>query len=101
MNVCLQTPAAIQGIGFKSPLGCADQVSRVALYFNHRSHARDFIQGPKKGVMGTWYVQSNETTCMPRWSEFEDEVRDGPTEPGYSHTKFITPSFYSGLYAIR
>ncbi|KAF8607370.1 hypothetical protein BDV93DRAFT_520241 [Ceratobasidium sp. AG-I] len=54
VSVCLQTPAAIQGIGFKSPLGCTDQ-------------------GPKKGVIGTWYVQSNETTCMPHWSQLEDE----------------------------
>ncbi|KAF8607346.1 hypothetical protein BDV93DRAFT_603956 [Ceratobasidium sp. AG-I] len=54
MSMCLQTPATIQGISFKSPLGCADQ-------------------GPKKGVMGTWYVQSNETVCLPHWSQFEDE----------------------------
>lgn len=54
VEVCLRTPAVIKGIGFKTPLGCADE-------------------GPKKGVIGTWYVQSNETRCTPQWSMFEDE----------------------------
>jgi len=54
MSACLQTSASIEGIGFETPLGCTDQ-------------------RPKNGVVGTWYVQSNETRCLPRWSEFEDE----------------------------
>ncbi|QRV98990.1 interferon-induced 6-16 family protein [Ceratobasidium sp. AG-Ba] len=54
LEVCLRTSAIIKGVGFKTPLACADQ-------------------GPKKGVIGTWYVQSNETRCMPQWSNFEDE----------------------------
>ncbi|KAF8607372.1 hypothetical protein BDV93DRAFT_520245 [Ceratobasidium sp. AG-I] len=54
MNACLQSSAAIEGVGFKKPFKCTDERS-------------------KDGVVGTWYVQSNETVCLPHWSEFEDE----------------------------
>jgi hypothetical protein len=27
VQVCLQTPGAIKGVGFKTPLGCVDEVS--------------------------------------------------------------------------
>jgi len=54
LQVCLQTPATINGVGFRTPLACVDE-------------------GPKKGVIATWYVESNETQCMPWWSAFEDE----------------------------
>ncbi|KAG8744523.1 hypothetical protein FRC10_009975 [Ceratobasidium sp. 414] len=37
LEVCLRTPAGIKGIGFQTPLGCADE-------------------GPKKGVMATWLL---------------------------------------------
>ncbi|KAJ1301248.1 hypothetical protein OPQ81_003656 [Rhizoctonia solani] len=54
LTVCVRTPASINGIGYKTPLGCIDE-------------------GPKKGVVGMWYVPTNETRCMPQWSVFEDE----------------------------
>lgn len=54
LNACVSTPAIIHGIGFKGPLGCLDK-------------------GPKKGVVGTWYVPTNGSDCMPWWSKFEDE----------------------------
>ncbi|KAG8702124.1 hypothetical protein FRC09_004935, partial [Ceratobasidium sp. 395] len=54
IETCLGTPASIKGIGFKTPLGCADE-------------------GPKQGVVATWYIQSNETQCMPHWGKFEDD----------------------------
>ncbi|CAE7185412.1 unnamed protein product [Rhizoctonia solani] len=55
LTVCVRTPASINGIGYKTPLGCVDE-------------------GPKKGVVGMWYVPTNETRCRPQWSVFEDEV---------------------------
>ncbi|CAE6487145.1 unnamed protein product [Rhizoctonia solani] len=55
LTVCVRTPASIKGIGYKTPLGCVDE-------------------GPKKGVVGMWYVPTNETRCMPQWNVFEDEV---------------------------
>ncbi|CAE6417290.1 unnamed protein product [Rhizoctonia solani] len=54
LTVCVRTPAFINGIGYKTPLGCVDE-------------------GPKKGVVAMWYVPTNETRCMPKWSVFEDE----------------------------
>ncbi|KAH7337466.1 hypothetical protein B0J17DRAFT_663117 [Rhizoctonia solani] len=54
LTVCVRTPAFINGIGYKTPLGCIDE-------------------GPKKGVVAMWYVPTNETRCMPKWSVFEDE----------------------------
>ncbi|KAL5639886.1 hypothetical protein ACGC1H_006456 [Rhizoctonia solani] len=54
LATCEQTPALIDDVGFKTPLGCVDE-------------------GPKKGVVGLWYVPTNATQCMPRWSKFEDE----------------------------
>ncbi|CCO32523.1 hypothetical protein BN14_06584 [Rhizoctonia solani AG-1 IB] len=56
LKACLQTPNSINGFGYKVPLSCE-------------------YQGPKKGVIGTWYVPSNQTRCTPRWSVFEDEFR--------------------------
>ncbi|KAF8607371.1 hypothetical protein BDV93DRAFT_520244 [Ceratobasidium sp. AG-I] len=53
MSACLQMQASIQGVGFKTPLRCTNK--------------------GKNRVIGTWYVQSNETRCLPHWSEFEDE----------------------------
>ncbi|QRV98988.1 interferon-induced 6-16 family protein [Ceratobasidium sp. AG-Ba] len=37
VEACLRTPAVIQGVGFKTPLGCVNE-------------------GPKNGVIGTWDV---------------------------------------------
>ncbi|CUA75618.1 hypothetical protein RSOLAG22IIIB_05983 [Rhizoctonia solani] len=54
LTVCKQTPALIYDMGFVTPLGCVDE-------------------GPKKGVVGLWYVPTNATQCMPKWSKFEDE----------------------------
>ncbi|CAE6393477.1 unnamed protein product [Rhizoctonia solani] len=54
LSVCVRTLASINGIGYKTPLGCVDE-------------------GPKKGVVGMWYVPTNETRCMPQWSALEDE----------------------------
>ncbi|CAE6402710.1 unnamed protein product [Rhizoctonia solani] len=54
LSVCVRTPAFLNGMGYKTPLGCVDE-------------------GPKKGVVGMWYVPTNETRCMPRWNTFEDE----------------------------
>ncbi|QRW26045.1 interferon-induced 6-16 family protein [Rhizoctonia solani] len=54
LSICVRTPASFDGIGYKTPLGCVDE-------------------GPKKGVVGMWYVPTNETRCMPQWSTFEDE----------------------------
>ncbi|GAB1520179.1 hypothetical protein RhiTH_003252 [Rhizoctonia solani] len=54
LSICVRTPASFDGIGYRTPLGCVDE-------------------GPKKGVVGMWYVPTNETRCMPQWSTFEDE----------------------------
>ncbi|CAE6363751.1 unnamed protein product, partial [Rhizoctonia solani] len=51
LSICVRTPASLNGVGYKTPLGC----------------------GPKKGIVGMWYVPTNETRCMPQWSTFEDE----------------------------
>ncbi|QRV84958.1 interferon-induced 6-16 family protein [Ceratobasidium sp. AG-Ba] len=81
VEVCLRTPAVIQGVGFKTPLGCVNE-------------------SPKNGVIGTWYVQSNETRCTPQWSEFEDEV-DVITIPwAYLNIDVILCLLTEGMYSI-
>ncbi|KAF8752329.1 hypothetical protein RHS01_08024 [Rhizoctonia solani] len=45
LSICVRTPASFDGIGYKTPLGCVDE-------------------GPKKGVVGMWYVPTNETRCI-------------------------------------
>ncbi|CAE7096156.1 unnamed protein product [Rhizoctonia solani] len=54
LAACEQTPALIEGTGFKTPLRCVDE-------------------GSKKGIAGLWYVPTNATECMPWWSKFENE----------------------------
>lgn len=54
LSACSHASAAIEGTGFKTPFSCVEE-------------------GHKKEVIGTWYTQSNETRCLPHWSDFEDE----------------------------
>ncbi|CEL53304.1 hypothetical protein RSOLAG1IB_06271 [Rhizoctonia solani AG-1 IB] len=53
LAACTQTPALIDGIGYKTPFGCIEV-------------------GTSDRVVGIWYVPT-ATYCMPKWSVFEDE----------------------------
>ncbi|KAG8727071.1 hypothetical protein FRC11_013980, partial [Ceratobasidium sp. 423] len=72
LTICVRTPASIKGIGYRTPLGCVDEVNQFYDFIPLKRMLMG-TQGPKKGVFGMWYVPTNETRCMPQWSVFEDE----------------------------
>ncbi|QRW13537.1 interferon-induced 6-16 family protein [Ceratobasidium sp. AG-Ba] len=90
VEVCLRTPAVIQGVGFKTPLGCVNE-------------------SPKNGVIGTWYVQSNETRNFARlmglghqddWNSMCESTPARLVGKAYSGPTYCEDKGVLGIYGI-